>query len=171
MEEGRKVFFSGIEDKPEQDVGFLVHKDIVNIVMGCRPVPSRLITIRLRVPFSITVVQAYAPTSDYNDNEIHTKHSFKNQWPAEECHWWGTEERRLCSETGIQKWAGMFVETGKSFEEPSAMTTQMREDSDFLSLPPLTIFCWRPHLVIRKHQEDKPGIAQMDKTTIRSITF
>ena len=39
--------------------------------MGCRPVSSRLITIRLRaVPFNITIVQAYAPTSDYNDNEI-----------------------------------------------------------------------------------------------------
>ena len=31
----------------------------------------RLITIRLRaVPFNITIVQAYTPTSDYNDNEI-----------------------------------------------------------------------------------------------------
>ena len=39
--------------------------------MGCRQVSSRLITIRLRaVPFNITIVQVYAPTSDYNDNEI-----------------------------------------------------------------------------------------------------
>ena len=39
--------------------------------MGCRPVSSRLITIHLRaVPFNITIVQAYAPTSDYDDNEI-----------------------------------------------------------------------------------------------------
>ena len=44
---------------------------MVNTLMGCHPVSSRLITIRLRVvPFSITVIQAYAPTSDYNDNEI-----------------------------------------------------------------------------------------------------
>ena len=62
-EEGHKVFFSGKEDKHEQGVGFLVHKDIVNTVMGCRPVYSRLTTIRLRaVPFNITIVQAYAPT-------------------------------------------------------------------------------------------------------------
>ena len=55
-EEGHKVFFSGKEDKYEHDVGFLVHKDIVNIVMGCRPVSSRLIIIRLRaVPFNITI--------------------------------------------------------------------------------------------------------------------
>ena len=39
--------------------------------MGCRPFSSRLIIIRLRaVPFNITIVQVYAPTSDYADNEI-----------------------------------------------------------------------------------------------------
>ena len=70
-EEGHKVFFSRREDKHEHGVGFLVHKDIVNTVMGCRPVPSRLITIRLRaVPFNITIEQAYAPTLDYDDNKI-----------------------------------------------------------------------------------------------------
>ena len=66
-EEGHKVFFSGKED----GVGFLVHKDIVNTVMGCRPVSRRLINIRLRAaPFNITTVQVYAPTSYYDDNEI-----------------------------------------------------------------------------------------------------
>ena len=69
-EEGHRVFFSEKEDKHEHGVGFLVHKDIVNTVMECRPVSSRLITIRLRaVPFNITIVQACAPTSDYDDNE------------------------------------------------------------------------------------------------------
>ena len=52
-------------------VGFFVHKVIVNSVMGCRPVSSRLITIRLRAaPFNITIVQVYAPTSDYDNNKI-----------------------------------------------------------------------------------------------------
>ena len=42
----------------------------MNTVMGCRPVSSRLITIHLRaVPFNIKIVQAYAPMSDYDDNE------------------------------------------------------------------------------------------------------
>ena len=71
----------------------------------------------------------------------------------------------------MQKWAGMLVETGKAFVDPSAMMTQMREGSDFWSLPPLTILCWRAHLVITKHPEDGPGIAQMDNTTARLITF
>ena len=58
------------KDKHEHGVGFLVHKDI-RTVMGCRPVSSRLITIRQKaVPFNITKVQMYAPTSDYDDNEM-----------------------------------------------------------------------------------------------------
>ena len=57
-EEGHKFFFSsGKEDKYEQGFGFIVHKNIVNIVMGYCPVSSRPITIRLTaVPFSITAV-------------------------------------------------------------------------------------------------------------------
>ena len=63
-----KVFFRGKEDKNEHCVGFLVHTDIVNTVMGCRPVSRRFITIRLRAaPFNITIVQVYAPTSEYDE--------------------------------------------------------------------------------------------------------
>ena len=69
----------------------------------------------------------------------------------------------LCKETGKQKWTGMLVETGKAFVDPYAMMTQMREDSDFCSLPPLTILCWRTLLVITKHPEDGHGIAQKDE--------
>ena len=47
----------------------------------------------------------------------------------------------LCKEIGMQKGARMLVKTGKSFVDPSALMTQMREDSDFWSLPPLMIFC------------------------------
>ena len=64
----------------------------------------------------------------------------------------------------MQKWASMLVETGKAFLDHSAMMTQMREDSDFWSLPPLTFLCWRTLLVITNHPEDGPGIAQMDST-------
>ena len=71
----------------------------------------------------------------------------------------------------MQKWAGMLVETGKACVDPSAMMAQMREDSDFWSLPPLTTLCWQTHLVITKHPEDGHGTAQMDNTTTRLITF
>ena len=72
----------------------------------------------------------------------------------------------------MQKWAGMHVETGKAFVDPSAMTTQLREDSDFWSLPPLITIMYQPTLlVITKHPEDGPGTAQMDNTTARLITL
>ena len=60
-EEGRMVFFSGKEDKHEHDVGFLVHKDIMITVRGCRPVSSRLITIRLRAVPSTSQYYKCAP--------------------------------------------------------------------------------------------------------------
>ena len=60
------------------------------------------------------------------------------------------------------KVARMLMKTGKAFVDPSVMSTQMREGSDFWSLSPLTILCWRTLLVITKHPEDEPGIAEMD---------
>ena len=69
--EGHKLFFSGREDRHEHGVGFLIYKDTVNAIMGCRPVSSRLITILLKVsPFNITIIQDYAPTTDYDDDDI-----------------------------------------------------------------------------------------------------
>ena len=69
--EGHKLFYSGRIDRHEHGVGFLVHREITSCVMGCRPVSSRIITIRLRAtPFNITIVQVYAPTTDYPDEEI-----------------------------------------------------------------------------------------------------
>ena len=54
----------------------------MNTVMGCHPVSSRLITIRLRaVTFNITIVQAYAPISDYDDNETE---EFYDQTPKKD---------------------------------------------------------------------------------------
>ena len=77
----------------------------------------------------------------------------------------------LYNETGMQKWAWMLVETDKTFVDPSEMTIQMREDTDFWSLPALTILCWRTLLVITMHPEDGRGIAQMENTTARLIIF
>ena len=77
----------------------------------------------------------------------------------------------LCQLTGMQKCVRVLVETGKAFVDLSTIMTQMRRDSDFWSFPPLTILCWRTLLVIKKHPEDGPGVAQMDNTTARLIIF
>ena len=74
-------FLQWKDDKHKHGVGFLVHKDIVNAVMECRPVSSTLITIHLRaVPFNITIVQVYASASDYDDNEIEEWKLARHLW-------------------------------------------------------------------------------------------
>ena len=40
-----KVYFSREEDRHEYGVGFLVHKGMMSVVLGCRLVSSRLISI------------------------------------------------------------------------------------------------------------------------------
>ena len=66
-----QVYFSGEEGKHEYGVGFFVHKDVVGAVLGCQPVSSKLISIRLRAaPFNITIIQVYAPTSGHDDSEV-----------------------------------------------------------------------------------------------------
>ena len=70
-DDGHKVYFSGEEDRHEYGVGFLVHKDVVDAVLGCRPVSSRLLSIRVRAaPFNITIIQIYASTSGHKDSEV-----------------------------------------------------------------------------------------------------
>ena len=70
-DEGHKVYFSGEQDRHEYVVGFLVHKDVLDAVLGCRPVSCRLISIRVRAaPFIITIIQVYAPTSGHDDSEV-----------------------------------------------------------------------------------------------------
>ena len=66
-----RLYFSGNENKHEQGVGFLVHKNIVKNVIGFRQISSRLMTVRQRLsPFNITIIQVYALTSSYDDIEV-----------------------------------------------------------------------------------------------------
>ena len=70
-QEGHQLYWSGLEDTHEQGVGFIVHKNTVNCVVTCCPISSRLITIRLRAsPFNVTIIQAYAPPSNYSDDDV-----------------------------------------------------------------------------------------------------
>ena len=70
-DDGHKVYVSGEGDRHEYGVGFLMHKDVMDAVLGCRPVSSRLILIRLRAaPFNIAIIQVHAPTSGHDDSEV-----------------------------------------------------------------------------------------------------
>ena len=70
-DDGHRVYYSGEEDRREYGVGFIVHKDVVNVDLGCRLVCSRLISIRSgAASFNITIIQVYAPTSGHDDSEV-----------------------------------------------------------------------------------------------------
>ena len=97
----------------------------------------------------------YAPTSDYDDNEIEEFYdqlqNIIDQTPKD-----------ILVVQG--DWKAKVGSDAFGNVDPSAMMTQMRGDSDFWSLPPLPILCWRTLLIITKHPEDGPGMAQMDNT-------
>ena len=68
---GHKLYYSGSQERHEQGVGFLVNKENVNAVLACQPISSRIMTLRLRsLPFNITIIQVYAPTSEYDDEKV-----------------------------------------------------------------------------------------------------
>ena len=127
-DDGHKVYFSGEEGKHEYGVGFLVHKDVVDAVLGCQPVSSRLISICLRVaPFSITIIQVYAPTSGHDDGEV--DHFYQQLQETidktpKKTFW-------LYKGIGMLKLGRMHRQTGEKFVDPTAMSRQMRAVSDF----------------------------------------
>ena len=91
-------------------------------VLGCQPVSSRLISIRLRAaPFSITIIQVYAPTSGHDDSEI--DHFYQklqetiDQTPKKGTFW-------LYKGIGMLKLGRMHRQTGEKFVDPTAMTRQ-----------------------------------------------
>ncbi|XP_068206279.1 craniofacial development protein 2-like [Palaemon carinicauda] len=71
-EEGHVLYYSVEMDKHTNGIGFLVNKNIKNSVLGCRPVSSRAISIRLRAAsFNISIVQAYA--TDHDDAAFYSQ--------------------------------------------------------------------------------------------------
>ena len=127
-DDGHKVYFSGEEGKHEYRVGFLVHKDVVGAVLGCQPVSSRLISIRLRAaPFNITIVQVYAPTSGHDDSEV--DHFYQQLQETID----KTPKKDILVVQGDwnAKLGRMHRQTGEKFVDPTAMSRQMREVSDF----------------------------------------
>ena len=70
-EDGHTLWFSGEEKLHEKGVGFHVHKNVAKSVLECRPISSRIISLRLAgQPLNISLVQAYAPTSTASDEEM-----------------------------------------------------------------------------------------------------
>ena len=64
------IYYCGQESLRRHGVAIMVKKRIRNAVLGCNLKNNRMISIRFQgKPFSITVIQVYAPTSNVEEAE------------------------------------------------------------------------------------------------------
>ena len=161
-----KFYFSREEERHEYRVGFLVHKDIVSAVLGCQPVFSRLISIRLRaVPFNVTIIQVSAPTPGHDDNEVDNFYQQLQEITDQHL------RRRvwLCKGVGMLTLEGMHMQTGETCVDPMAMLRQMREVSEFFYNIVRTNYLG-PHKPSRRwtwHCPDRKHYNQIDYILLR----
>ena len=65
------IYYCGQESLRRNGVAIIVNKRVQNAVLGCNLKNDRRISIRFQgKPFSITVIQAYAPTSNAEVAEV-----------------------------------------------------------------------------------------------------
>ena len=65
------IYYCGQESLRINGVAIMVNKRVLNAVLGCNLKNDRMISVRFQgKPFSITVIQVYAPTSNAEEAEV-----------------------------------------------------------------------------------------------------
>ena len=65
------IYYRGQESLRRNGVAIIVNKGVRNAVLGCNLKNDRMISVRFQGnPFNITVIQAYAPTSNAEKAEV-----------------------------------------------------------------------------------------------------
>ena len=65
------IYYCGQESLRRNGVAIIVNKRVQNAVLGCSLKSNRMISVHLQgKPFSITVIQVYAPTSNAEEAEV-----------------------------------------------------------------------------------------------------
>ena len=65
------IYYYGQESLRRNGVAIIVNKRVGNAVLGCSLKNDRMISVRFQgKPFNITVIQAYAPTSNTEEAEV-----------------------------------------------------------------------------------------------------
>ena len=65
------IYYCGQESLRRNEVAIIVNKRVQNAVLGCNLKNDRMISVRFQgKPFSITIIQVYAPTSNAEKAEI-----------------------------------------------------------------------------------------------------
>ena len=69
--EDHYIYYCGQQSLRRKGVAIIVNKRARNVVLGCNFKNDRMISIRFQgKPFNITVIQAYAPTSNPEEAEV-----------------------------------------------------------------------------------------------------
>ena len=64
------IYYCGQESLRRNRVAMIVNKSVQNAVLGCNLINDRMISVHFQgKPFNITVIQAYAPTSNTEEAE------------------------------------------------------------------------------------------------------
>ena len=65
------IYYCGQESLRRNGVAIIVNKRVRNAVLGCNLINNKMITVPFQSkPFSITVIQVYAPTNNAEDAEV-----------------------------------------------------------------------------------------------------
>ena len=65
------IYYCGQESLRRNGVAIIVNKIIQNALLGCNLKNDRMISVHLQgKPFSITVIQVYAPTSNAEEAKV-----------------------------------------------------------------------------------------------------
>ena len=65
------IYYCGQESLRRNGVAIIVNKRVQNAVLGCNLENDRMISVRFQgKPFSITVIQVYATTSNAKEAEV-----------------------------------------------------------------------------------------------------
>ena len=65
------IYYCGQESLRRNGVALIVNKRIQNAVLGCNLKDDRMISVRFQgKPFSVTVIQVYAPTTYAEEAEV-----------------------------------------------------------------------------------------------------
>ena len=65
------IYYCGQESLRRNGVAIIVNKRVQNAVLGCNLKNDRMISVPFQgKPFNITVIQAYAPTSNAEEAEV-----------------------------------------------------------------------------------------------------
>ena len=65
------IYYCGQESLRRNGVAIMVNRRVQNTVLGCSLKNDRMISVRFQgKPFNITVIQAYAPTSNAEEAEV-----------------------------------------------------------------------------------------------------